>query len=30
MFIAYFFMRSRLLAKELDIVRADFGATGGY
>ena len=28
--IAYFFMRSRLLAKELDIVRADFGATGGY
>ena len=29
-FIAYFFMRSRLLAKELDIVRADFGSTGGY
>jgi uncharacterized repeat protein (TIGR01451 family) len=28
--IAYFFMRSRLLAKELDIVRADFGSTGGY
>jgi uncharacterized repeat protein (TIGR01451 family) len=30
MIIAYFFMRSRLLAKELDIVRADFGSTGGY
>lgn len=30
MCIAYFFARSRLLAKELDIVRADFGSTGGY
>lgn len=30
LFIAYFFMRSRLLAKELDIVRADFGNAGGY
>jgi uncharacterized repeat protein (TIGR01451 family) len=30
MIIAYFFMRSRLLAKELDIVRADFGTMGGY
>ena len=30
MFIAYFFMRSRLLAKELDVVRADFGSAGGY
>lgn len=28
--IAYFFARSRLLAKELDVVRADFGAVGGY
>ena len=28
--VAYFFMRSRLLTKELDIVRADFGAAGGY
>jgi uncharacterized repeat protein (TIGR01451 family) len=27
--VAYFFFRSRLLAKELDIVRADFGSTGG-
>lgn len=29
-FVAYFFARSRLLAKELDVVRADFGAVGGY
>lgn len=28
--IAYFFARSRLLAKELDIVRTDFGSVGGY
>ena len=28
--IAYFFARSRLLAKELDIVRLDFGNEGGY
>lgn len=28
--VAYFLARSRLLAKELDIVRADFGAAGGY
>lgn len=27
--VAYFFMRSRLMAKELDIVRSDFTATGG-
>ena len=27
--IAYFFARSRLLAKELDVVRADFGSVGG-
>jgi hypothetical protein len=27
--IAYFFMRSRLLAQELDIIRTDFVATGG-
>lgn len=30
MVIAYFFARSRLLAKELDIVRVDFGNAGGY
>ncbi len=30
MVVGYFFARSRLLAKELDIVRADFGAAGGY
>lgn len=30
MIVGYFFARSRLLAKELDIVRADFGAAGGY
>ena len=29
-FIAYFFARSRLLAKELDVVRTDFGSAGGY
>lgn len=29
-FIAYFFARSRLLANELDVVRADFGSAGGY
>lgn len=29
-FVAYFFARSRLLAKELDIVRTDFGSVGGY
>lgn len=28
--IGYFFARSRLLTKELDIVRADFGGAGGY
>lgn len=28
--IAYFFARSRLMAKELDVVRADFGSVGGY
>lgn len=28
--IAYFFARSRLLAKELDVVRTDFGSVGGY
>ncbi len=28
--VGYFFARSRLLAKELDIVRADFGTAGGY
>lgn len=27
--VAYFFARSRLLAKELDIVRTDFASTGG-
>lgn len=27
--VAYFFFRSRLLAKELDIVRMDFGQAGG-
>ena len=27
--VAYFFMRSRLMAKELDIIRTDFAATGG-
>lgn len=29
-FIAYFFARSRLLAKELDVVRVDYGSAGGY
>lgn len=29
MFVGYLYARSRLLAKELDIVRADFGSTGG-
>ena len=28
--IGYFFARSRLLAKELDIVRADYTSAGGY
>lgn len=28
-FVAYFFARSRLLAKELDIVKTDFTSTGG-
>jgi uncharacterized repeat protein (TIGR01451 family) len=28
--VAYFFARSRLLAKELDIVRADFSSAGGF
>jgi len=28
-FVSYFFARSRLLAKELDIVRTDFTSTGG-
>lgn len=27
--VGYFFMRSRLMAKELDIIRTDFAATGG-
>lgn len=30
MIVAYFFFRSRLLAKELDIVRTDFANAGGY
>lgn len=29
-FIAYFFARSRLLARELDVVRTDFASAGGY
>lgn len=29
-FIGFFFARSRLLAKELDVIRADFGSVGGY
>lgn len=29
-FVSYFFARSRLLARELDIVRSDFGTAGGY
>ncbi len=29
-FITYFFARSRLMAKELDIVRSNFASTGGY
>lgn len=28
-FVGYLFARSRLMAKELDIVRSDFGGTGG-
>ena len=28
--VAYFFARSRLMAKELDIVRTEFGNAGGY
>ena len=28
-FVAYFFARSRLMAKELDIIRTDFASTGG-
>jgi uncharacterized repeat protein (TIGR01451 family) len=28
--VSYFFARSRLMAKELDIVRSDFAASGGY
>lgn len=28
-FVSYFFARSRLMAKELEIVRADFTSTGG-
>lgn len=28
-FVGYFFARSRLIAKELDIVKADFGGNGG-
>jgi hypothetical protein len=27
--IAYFFMRSRLLAEELELIRTDFAQTGG-
>lgn len=29
-FIGYFFARSKLIAKELDVVRSDFGSAGGY
>lgn len=29
-FVSYFFGRSRLFAKELDIVRTDYSTTGGY
>jgi hypothetical protein len=29
-FISYFFARSRLLAKELDIVRNDYATSGDY
>ncbi|MBA3758577.1 hypothetical protein H0X10_03030 [Candidatus Saccharibacteria bacterium] len=29
-FVSYFFARSRLFAKELDIVRTDYATTGGY
>lgn len=28
--VGYFFARSKLLAKELDIIRTDFGMVGGY
>lgn len=28
--VAYFFARSRLLAKELDVIRTDFASAGGY
>jgi len=27
--VGYFFSRSRLLAKEMDLIRSDYAATGG-
>lgn len=29
-FVSYFFARTRLFAKEMDIVRTDYGTSGGY
>ena len=30
MIVGYFLARSRLLAKELDLIRADYAPTGGF
>jgi hypothetical protein len=29
-FVSYFFARTRLFAKEMDIVRTDYATSGGY